>query len=218
MNGTVEPLMSSITAIVLFGNVVFAVSGALTAMRYRMDIMGVMLIGTITGIGGGTIRDLIIDRPVFWAQNPAEILICVAASAITFFFISDEVLRRRGMIWGDAMGLAAFGVAGCHIALDHGMAWPIAIFMGMITATGGGVIRDVITNTQPMIMCGQIYATAALAGASVYAGLSALNAPDALAQFTAFGCALALRAAAIYFDIRMGPKGSFITIGDRDRR
>lgn len=211
-----EPLSTSITINIFFGDVVFAVSGALTAMRYRMDIIGVVLIGVITGLGGGTIRDLIIDRPVFWVQDPTEIILCVAASIVAFFFINNELLRRRGMIWGDAIGLAAFAVAGCHIALAHGISWPIAIFMGMVTATGGGVIRDVMTNTQPMILCGQVYATAALLGASVYAVLIALGAPAAASQIVAFGCALALRAAAIHFDIQMGPRGKFITIGRSD--
>ena len=98
MTDAVAPLTSSITAIIYFGDVVFAVSGALTAMRYRMDIIGVVLIGAITGLGGGTIRDIIIDRPVFWAQDPTEIILCIVASVITFFFVSDEILRRRGMI------------------------------------------------------------------------------------------------------------------------
>ena len=213
MTPTIEPLSPEILAISYFGDVVFAISGALTAMRYRMDFVGVILIGVITGVGGGTLRDVLIERPVFWVSNPAEMLLCIAAASVTFFFISDEILRRKGMIWGDTLGLAAFGVVGCHIALEHGVPWPVSILMGMLTATGGGVIRDVITNTQPMITSGQLYASAALLGATTYVALSALPLPPGSAEGGAFFAALCLRSAAIRFDIRMGPRGSFIKIG-----
>lgn len=175
MNMDLAPLSPTIQAINYFGDVVFAISGALTAMRYRMDIIGVVLIAVVTGVGGGTMRDLIIGRSVFWAQDPTEFVLIVMTALATFFFINDEILRRRGMVWGDAMGLAAFGVLGSHIALAQDIAWPVAILMGMLTATGGGMIRDVITNTQPMILCGQLYATAALVAASAYAGFPSLR-------------------------------------------
>lgn len=217
MTGTIEPLSTSINIIIYFGDVVFAISGALTAMRHRMDIIGVVLIGVITGLGGGTLRDLIIDRPVFWVQDPTEIILCVVASVATFFFVTDEILRKRGMIWGDALGLAAFGVAGCHIALAHDILWPVAILMGMVTATGGGVIRDVITSTQPMITSGQPYATIALVAASLYVGLIALELPEGTAELISFSVALGLRAAAIHYDIRMGPRGDFMKIGRRGK-
>lgn len=213
MNEALVPLSGTINAINYFGDVVFAVSGALTAMRYKMDIIGVVLISTITGLGGGTMRDLIINRPVFWAQDPTELVLCVGVAVITFFFVSDDILRKRWMVWGDAMGLAAFGVLGCHIALSMGLDWPVALLMGMISATGGGVVRDVITNTQPMIMGGQLYATAALAAAGAYAVLTSMSLPEGAAELIAFFLALALRAAAIVFDIQMGPRNAFIRIG-----
>lgn len=218
MNGEIEPLSSSINAIVYFGDAVFAISGALTAMRFRMDIIGVVLIGTVTGLGGGTIRDLIIGRPVFWVQNPSEIFLCIVVSTITFFFVTDEILRRRGMVWGDALGLAAFGVAGCNIALAHGVVWPVAILMGMVTATGGGVIRDVITNTQPMITSSQPYATIALIGASLYALLLSFEMPEGVAELIAFSIALVLRAISIHYDLRMGPRGAFLSLGKHNEK
>lgn len=213
MDTALAPLSPTILAIMYFGDVVFAISGALTAMRYRMDIIGVVLIGVITGLGGGTIRDLIIGRPVFWVGDPTEIILCIVVAVLTFFFVRNEILRRRGMIWGDTMGLAAFGVVGCHVALEHGVVWPVAVLMGMLTATGGGVVRDVITNTQPMITSGQLYATAALLGAGTYVFLSQISAPAGVAEGVAFFAALALRAAAIHFDIQMGPRGAFVRIG-----
>jgi uncharacterized membrane protein YeiH len=216
MPAPIEPLSTSILAIMYFGDVVFAISGALTAARYRMDVLGFVLIGTITGIGGGTTRDLLLGRTVWWTQDPTELLLCATAALVTFFFIKSDITRRQGMIWSDALGLAAFGVVGCHIALQFGAPFVIAVFMGMVTATGGGVIRDVLTNTQPMILCGQLYATAALLGSLGYASLLALGVPDIPAQVVAFLAAFLLRASAIIFNIRMGPPGEFIRVGTTD--
>ena len=177
-----ETLSTSILAIMYFGDVVFAVSGALTAARYRMDVLGFVLIGTVTGIGGGTTRDLLLGRTVWWTQDPTELILCIAASLVTFFFITSDITRRKGMIWSDALGLSVFGVVGCHIALAFGSPPIIAVFMGMVTATGGGVIRDVLTNTQPLILCGQPYATAALLGSLTYAVLRYLAVSEIAAE------------------------------------
>ena len=211
----IEPLSTSILAIMYFGDVVFAVSGALTAARYRMDVLGFVLIGTITGIGGGTTRDLLLGRTVWWTQDPAELILCVVASLVTFFFITSDITRRKGMTWADALGLSVFSVVGCHIALEFGASPIIAVFMGMVTATGGGLIRDVLTNTEPMILCGQPYATAALLGSLTYAGLRYLGVLEIPAEIVACLAAFSLRASAIIFDIRMGPPGEFLRVGRR---
>jgi uncharacterized membrane protein YeiH len=208
-----EPLTTSILVIMYFGDVVFAISGALTAARYRMDVLGFVLIGTITGIGGGTTRDLLLGRTVWWTQDPLELILCVSAALVTFFFIKSDITRRKGMIWSDTFGLSVFGVVGCHIALQFGAPFIIAVFMGMVTATGGGLIRDVITNTQPMIMGGQIYATAALLGSLCYASLRHLGVSEIPAELVSCLATFSLRASAIVFDIRMGPPGEFIRIG-----
>jgi uncharacterized membrane protein YeiH len=218
MVAAIEPLSASILAIMYFGDVVFAVSGALTAARYRMDVLGFVLIGTITGIGGGTTRDLLLGRTVWWTQQPLELILCMAASLVTFFFISSKIVtsditRRKGMIWADTLGLSVFGVVGCYIALQFGAPFFIAVFMGMVTATGGGLIRDVITNTKPMIMSGQVYATAALLGSLSYASLRHFGVPEIPAELVSCLAAFSLRASAIIFDIRMGPPGEFIRIG-----
>ena len=214
MESAIAPLNSSILAIMYFGDVVFAVSGALTAARYRMDVLGFILVGTITGIGGGTTRDLLLGRTVWWTQDPTELILCVAASLITYFFITGDITRRRGMIWADTLGLSAFGVVGCHVAMQMGSPFIIAVFMGTVTATGGGLIRDVITNTQPMITSGQIYATAALLGSLSYASLRHLGVPDVPAEAVSCLAAFSLRALAIIFNVRMGPPGEFIRIGN----
>jgi uncharacterized membrane protein YeiH len=216
MSPASEPLTTSILVIMYFGDVVFAVSGALTAARYRMDVLGFVLIGTITGIGGGTTRDLLLGRTVWWTQDPLELILCVAASLVTFFFIRSDITRRKGMIWSDALGLSVFGVVGCYVALQFGAPFVIAVFMGVVTATGGGVIRDVLTQNRPMIMRGRLYATAALLGSLSYAGMRYLGVHEIAAEVVAFLAAFSLRASAIIFDIRMGPPGEFIRIGKTD--
>lgn len=213
MGAEIAPLSNSIMMITYFGDVVFAVSGALTAARYRMDVLGFVLIGTITGIGGGTIRDLLLGRTVWWTQNPLELILCMVAALATFLVIRSHISYRKGMIWADALGLSAFGVVGCHIALEFGAPFVIAVFMGMVTATGGGVIRDVLTNTQPIITSGQLYATAALLGSLTYAGLHHFGAPEIPTELGSVLAAFVLRALAITLDIRMGPPGEFIRFG-----
>lgn len=200
------------------GDVVFSISGALCAARHRMDILGFVLIGTITGIGGGTLRDLILGRTVWWTQDPFELLLCAGAALITFFFIRKDISRNKAMVWSDAMGLACFGVVGCHIALAFGSPFVIAVFLGMVTGTGGGVIRDVLTQTQPMILRGELYAFAALFGSLGYAILVQFSLPDGVAEMLAFLAAFCLRAAAIIFNIRMGPPGEFIHFGGRKKK
>ena len=216
MSPASEPLTTSILVIMYFGDVVFAISGALTAARYRMDVLGFVLIGTITGIGGGTTRDLLLGRTVWWTQDPLELILCVAASLVTFFFIRSDITRRKGMIWSDALGLSVFGVVGCYVALQFGAPFVIAVFMGVVTATGGGVIRDVLTQNRPMIMRGRLYATAALLGSLSYAVMRYLGVHEIAAEVVAFLAAFSLRASAIIFDIRMGPPGEFIRIGKTD--
>jgi uncharacterized membrane protein YeiH len=211
---SVAPLSDSITAVIYFGDVVFAISGALTAARYHMDVIGFVLIGTITGIGGGTTRDLLIGRPVWWTHDPYELALCVLASLITYLFYQRVSRRHSGTVWADALGLSACAVAGSHIALGVGVAPGVAVFMGMVTAVGGGLLRDIITNSKPMITEGQLYASAALLGSLCYVLMNKAGTDDVLAQGVAFSAAFGLRAAAVKFNIRMGPPGDFIRIGE----
>lgn len=213
MPTSIEPLSTNILSLMYFGDAVFALSGALLAGRKRMDIVGFVLVGTMTGIGGGTLRDLLFGRTVWWTQEPLELVLCVGVSLITFFVIPASVARRTWMTWCDALGLAAFAVVGCHVALSVNAPPIVAVFMGMLTATGGGVIRDVVTSETPMITSGQLYATVALVGAACYAFLHSLGLAEVLGESLAFLIGFLLRAAAILFNIRMGPPGEFIRVG-----
>lgn len=202
-----------IDAIGIFGVVVFAVSGALAAGRHRMDPIGFILLGTVTAIGGGTVRDLILERPVFWTIDQSQLLLAIGASLLTYFFIPSGIARKNLVVWSDALGLSAFAVQGTFIALHQGTPFAVAIVLGMMTAVGGGVIRDILADDRPMILGGQLYASAAMAGAVVVVVTARLDAPEHVAASTGFAVALLTRGAALHFNIRMGPPGQFLRVG-----
>ena len=208
-----EPLSTSILAFMYFGDVVFTVSGAVNRRPLPHGRPGVLDDRDHHRHRRGHHADLLLGRPVWWTRNPEELILCVAASLATFFFITSDITRRKWMLWADALGLSVFGVVGCHIALQFGSPLIIAVFMGMVTATGGGFMRDVITNTQPMITCGQVYATAALLGSLSYASLRQFGVSGVPAELVSCLVAFTLRGSAIIFNIRMGPPGEFVRWG-----
>lgn len=187
-----------------FGIIVFAVSGAMVASRKQMDIVGFALLGCVTGIGGGTLRDVVLGAlPAFWVQKPAYLLTCVVVSCAAFFFAHLLQSRVKYLLWCDAIGLALFSVTGAEIALSHNASPAIAVAMGVATATMGGVIRDILGGEIPVILRREIYVTAALLGASVFVfGLQAGLAKD-VALVAGFAAAFVLRAAAIRFELSL---------------
>lgn len=186
----------------IIGLFVFAVSGALTALRNDMDIFGVAMIAFVTGVGGGTIRDVLLGSfPVWWIAAPSAVFICLAGAVAAMLAQPFIDSRLKALIWADAMGLAVFSVLGAQAALAADAPAVIAIFMGAVTATFGGVVRDVLLNEPPLILKQDIYATAALIGAGVYVGLIALGLAGSLAAIAAALTTFAIRAAAIIFDI-----------------
>ncbi len=189
-------------ALNVIGLFVFAISGALTALRNDMDVFGVAMIAFVTGVGGGTIRDVLLGSfPVWWIATPSAVLICLAG-AVTAILAQPLIdSRLKALIWADAMGLAVFSVLGAQAALALNAPALIAIFMGAVTATFGGVVRDVLLNEPPLILKQDIYATAALIGAAVYVGLLALGLGESPAAVIAALATFAIRAAAIIFNI-----------------
>jgi len=158
------------------GVVVFAISGALVASRKQMDVVGFVLLGVVTGIGGGTLRDLLLGiAPVFWVRDPSVLVVCVAVSCIVFFTAHIPQSRYRVLLWFDAIGLALFAVTGAERALLAGSGPVVAVAMGVITATFGGIIRDVIGNETSVVLSREIYVTAALVGAIVFVALSGFD-------------------------------------------
>ncbi len=183
------------------GTFVFAITGALAAAEKRLDIGGFILLGFVTGVGGGTMRDLLLDRGmVFWAVDPLYILVCAAGAVVTFFGAERLAARRRTLIWSDALGLALFCVIGAAIAWSEGSRPLVAVLMGALTATGGGVVRDIIRNELPLILHREIYVTAALAGAATFVTLVEIELAPPLAMTAGFAVAFALRAIGIVMD------------------
>ncbi|MBB1488773.1 trimeric intracellular cation channel family protein [Oceanospirillum sediminis] len=183
---------------------VFAVSGALDAARQKMDILGFMLIGTATGVGGGTLRDVLLGKmPVFWIREPIWIVICLTASAITYFIAPRLASRTRALIWMDAVGLALFSVVGTKVALDFGVSPLIAICMGVMSASFGGIARDVLCGSNLTLMNEELYITTTLAGAIVYLVLRQLDVGSNYDLIGGFLVAFILRALAILFNIKL---------------
>lgn len=154
----------------LAGIIVFAASGALLGMRKRIDIIGVMFIAAITGIGGGTLRDVLLgDTPVSWVREPLLLAVCIAVGAVLCLFHRAFAGRQmRWLLYADAVGLALFAVLGASKALDQGAHPLVAILFGAISATFGGVIRDVILLEPPVLTQREIYVTCALLSAAVF--------------------------------------------------
>ena len=158
------------------GVIAFAISGALVASRKQMDIVGFALLGTVTGIGGGTLRDLLLGQgPVFWVREPAYLVVCVIVSSAVFVTAHIPQSRYRVLLWFDALGLALFAVTGAERALLAGSGPVVAVSMGVITATFGGVVRDVLGNESPVVLSREIYVTAALIGAIMFVMLSSFG-------------------------------------------
>jgi len=181
----------------LLGVAVFAISGALVASRKEMDLIGFGLMASLAGIGGGTLRDLLLDRPVFWISEPAFVMVCLAVAVVVYF--TAHVLQRRltVLLWFDAIGLGAYAVLGAHLALRSGASELVAIVMGIMTATFGGLARDVVSQEQPLILRREVYATCAMAGASVYVLLVSLGVPPVAASTAGFVAGFSLRALGI---------------------
>jgi uncharacterized membrane protein YeiH len=191
-----QDLQSALYVLDLLAVVVFAVTGALVASRKQMDIFGFSLLGTVTGVGGGTIRDVVLGQvPVFWVKDPLYIVLCVAASIVVFFTAHLTVSRYRVLVWLDCFGLSLVSVLGARRGLDAGPM--IATVMGVITATFGGIIRDILGAESPLVLRKEVYVTAALIGAAVYVGLATLGAASLVAGIAGFGACFAVRALAI---------------------
>ena len=159
------------------GVAVFAISGALAAGRKSLDVLGVVVIALVTATGGGTIRDLLLDRhPVFWIGDPLFVVVIIAAALLTIPYTRWVRPPRQILQIADAFGLAFFSIAGAQVALGAGHSGLIAVMMATITGSFGGLLRDVLCNDIPMILRkGNIYATAVIVGASLYVGVLELG-------------------------------------------
>lgn len=191
----------------LFGTAVFAVGGAMAAARKGMDLFGVVVAAVLTGIGGGTLRDLCLGvRPVNWVTDCSGLEISVVFGILTFAYLR---LREPAAVPGnllnvaDAVGLAVFTVLGCKTALANDAGLLITVIMGMLTGSGGGIIRDVFSAEIPLFFRKEIYATACLAGGSAYLALSGLRIHEDWAMLGGAAVTLGIRLAAIRWGLSL---------------
>ena len=189
----------------LIGVGVFAVSGALAAGRKSLDLMGVVVIAIAASIGGGTLRDLLLNRhPVFWIANPSYLIVIVVCALLTVAWTRWFRPPNQSLQYADALGLAFFTISGAQIAETLNFAPIIVIVMGTITGVVGGVLRDILCAEIPMILRrGNIYATAAIAGAAFYLALNALGLPRPLPSLLGMSMIAGLRLAAIRWNLQL---------------
>lgn len=189
----------------LIGVAVFAISGALAAGRRGLDLLGVIALGAATAIGGGTIRDVLLARhPIFWLTDPAYLLVIVAASLLTVAYARWRPPPRAALQVADALGLALFSVVGAQIADGAGLPAVSGVLLGTMTGTAGGVMRDVLSAEVPLVLRrGNLYASAAIVGTSIYFALEAAGALRSTAALLGMAVCAALRFAAIWWGLKL---------------
>lgn len=189
------------------GVFVFAISGGIVAVRKEMDIFGVITLAFLPAIGGGTLRDVLLDVEVFWLTDTSVIGLAVAGGLAAFLF-ARHLEAFKPLRWADAFGLALFAVAGAAKAtgLDHGLL--VVMIMGTVTATAGGLMRDVVANEEPLLLKKDIYATAALLASFAYFVMIQFGMSGPAAFGAGILSGFALRGLAIHFALSL-PKSPF---------
>ena len=194
--------MDFVYTLEMLGTAAFAVSGALAASRKGMDIFGFCVLALMPAVGGGTIRDIIIDRvPVFWVSDNRYVAVAIIAALVIFFAPHNKPGgRRKLLVWADALGLALFAALGTEVCLQHNTGPLVAVMLGVTTAVTGGMIRDVICNEIPLILSREIYATAAFAASLAYVGADKLALAQPIALAIAVVTGVVVRGLAIAFN------------------
>jgi uncharacterized membrane protein YeiH len=186
----------------LFGIAVFAASGALAATARAQTLVTAIFFAVVTGVGGGSVRDLLIGAPVFWVHDPRVAGVCLAA-ALVIWVTPERWWRGEALDWLDAVGLAAYAVFGAAKALAFGVPPLPAALMGVVTACVGGIIRDVLAGEPSILMRPELYVTAAALASGLYVVLQVLGAPPLAAALVAAAAGFLMRAAAIRWSLRL---------------
>jgi uncharacterized membrane protein YeiH len=201
-------LLQSLYWITLIAVIVSSTSGVLKAGFKQFDLFGVIIIAVATGLGGGSLRDMLLDREVFWIRDQV-FFIASLLSAIAIFLLARLVaIPPRFFLIPDAAGLATFGIAGTLVSLMVGAPWLVASFMGVMTGTMGGIFRDVLSNEDPVVFQSPLYATVCWAGSLLFILLLQLDVDVTLAASAAGAFIFATRMLAIYYNITL-PKFRF---------
>lgn len=180
------------------GMAVFAATGALAGARLRQDLVTIAFFAAVTGVGGGTLRDLLIGAPVFWVHDWRYVAVATAV-AVLVWFVGGKGWRLTALLWLDAIGLAAYGVVGAAKAMAYGVPPLICIVMGALTACFGGVVRDLLAGQPSILLQREITVTAALTAATTFVGLRMFDVPFLLAAGVAATLGFGLRAGALHY-------------------
>jgi len=194
-----------IYALDLIGVAVFAISGALAAGRKRMDLLGVIVLGLVTAVGGGTIRDLLLARhPIFWLADSRYVIVIVASALLTVAYVRWRPPPAGTLLYADALGLAMFSVSGAQIAERAGLPAAAGIVLGTITGSAGGAVRDVLSAEIPLVLQrGNLYASAAILGTGAYFSLVAVGTPRSLATWIGMTVVATVRLASIAWRLQL---------------
>lgn len=188
----------------LIGVAVFAVSGVLAARDRDLDLLGVIVVAAITAIGGGTLRDLLLDRhPIFWISDTRYLIVIIASALATVIYVRIWQVPGKLLQVADAFGLALFALSGARYAEATQASSLIVVLMGTMTGVTGGIIRDVITARVPLVLRREIYATAAIVGIIAYLVMKALGVPNAVAFSGGMIVVVALRLIAMRWDLHL---------------
>ncbi|MCB1908767.1 MAG: TRIC cation channel family protein [Rhodocyclaceae bacterium] len=198
--GKIETLLYGIG---LAGVAVNAAAGVLEAGRKPFDLFGMVVVALVAALGGGTLRDLLLDRTVFWIADQSYLVCAILAGMLTFAAARRWRLPPRLFLVPDAIGLALFTVSGTKIALALGTPWLVASVMGVVTGVVGGILRDVLCNEEPLIFSGPLYATPSWIGALLLVGLTEIGTAAAPAALSAGAFVLIARLAALRLDLRL---------------
>jgi Predicted membrane protein len=189
----------------MIGVGVFAISGALAAGRKRFDLFGVVAVAVVTAIGGGTIRDVLLDRhPIFWISDPSYLDVILVSTVLTLLWVRIRHPPLNALLIADALGLALFTISGAQIAERRMLPAIIIVLMGTITGVAGGMLRDILTGEIPLVLRkGYLYASTAIAGATVYLLLQSLGIARDVASITGMATVGALRFASIVWGLHL---------------
>jgi uncharacterized membrane protein YeiH len=187
----------------MLGTAVFAITGVLAIQKAGVDVFGAVVLGIITAIGGGTVRDLLLDQPIFWIADFNYIWVALIAAALAFFLTKRFQQRYRLLLYLDGFAAALFGLVATEKVLGLHLAAPFAVMMGVLTSIGGGIVRDVLAGRTSLLMSREIYATPILLGCIVYVLLRDAFPTIQVAGWIALLFTSGLRFLAIYKDLQM---------------
>ena len=202
LNPTPE-LLANLYWITLIAVIVSSASAVLKAGFKQFDLFGVIIIAIATGLGGGSLRDMLLDQDVFWVKDQVFFIASLGSAFVVFILARLVVISPKLFLIPDAAGLATFGIAGTLLSLMVGTPWLIASFMGVMTGTMGGIFRDILCNEPPMVFSSPLYATVSWLGSMLFIGLIYLKLDAAQAAIIAGLTIFIARLLALHFDINL---------------